>query len=98
HADGIDDVLQDAAQLAIAFIVHRLQVDLVAIGPGPDVVQHFGRGVAVRDERGLQTGGPGRLEYIDRPFGGDQRLDVRRAHHTRTLTTDESDTHVGTDV
>src|SRR5438046_5626175 len=30
-------------------IVHRLEVDLITIRPRPDVVEHLGRRVAVRD-------------------------------------------------
>ena len=95
HADRVDDVLKHAAQLAIPLIVHRLEIDLVAIGPWPNVVEHFGRGVAVRNECGFQTGGSRGLEHIDCPFGGDQRFVVRRAHHARALALGQRDERGG---
>ena len=98
QADGVDDVLEHAAQLAIPRIIHRLEIDLVAIGPRPDVVEHLGRGVAVRDEGGLETRGPRDLEHIDRPFGGDQRLVIRRAHQARAVAQGEGDECVGRHV
>src|SRR2546427_2354623 len=44
-------VLQHAAQLAVAAIFHRFEVDLVTVGPGADVVEHLGGRVAVRDRK-----------------------------------------------
>src|SRR2546430_13215738 len=51
HPDRVEDVLQHTTELAVAFVVHRLEVDLVTVGPRPDVVEDFGRGVPVGDER-----------------------------------------------
>src|SRR3989449_4009918 len=55
HPDRVEYMLQHAAQLAITPIVHRLEVDLITIRPRPDVVEHLGRRVAVRDEGGLEA-------------------------------------------
>ena len=98
HADRIEDVRQDATQLPVAFVVHRLEIDLVAIGPAADVIEDLGRGVAVGDERRLQTGRSRGFEHVDRPLGRDQRLIVRGSHHARALAHREAHELVGSDV
>ena len=85
HADSVEHVLQHTAELTVAPIIHRLEVDLVAVGPRADEVQDLRGRVAVGDERGLEPLRPGRLEHLDRPFGGDERLVVRRAHQSGSL-------------
>src|SRR5207237_4841732 len=78
HPDRVEDVLQHTTELAVAFVVHRLEVDLVTVGPRPDVVEDFGRGVPVGDERRLEPVCAGDLEDVHRPVGGNQRPIVRR--------------------
>src|SRR2546422_795003 len=91
-------VLQHATQLAVAFIVHRLEVDLVAVGPRADVVEDLGGGVAVRDERRLQPLGPGHLEDVHRPLGRDERLVVGGADELRPLPERQAHQRVRSDV
>ena len=83
HADAVGDVLQRAAERAVALVVEALQVNLVGDDPRAQEIQHLGCGVAVRDEGAGQPGFPGLLEDGDRPFGGDERLVVARHHQPR---------------
>src|SRR2546421_944726 len=98
HADRVQDVLQYAAELAVAPVIHRLEVDLVAVGPGTDVVEHFGRGVAVRDKRRLEAARVRRLEHVHGPFGGDERLVVRRPDQLGALAERQPHQAVGRHV
>src|SRR5262249_34410117 len=61
---------------AVVGVVEAFEIDLVGDDPGPQEVEHFGRGVAVGDEGAGEPGGAGLAENGDGPFGGDQRLVV----------------------
>src|SRR6185503_7373946 len=58
HLYRFENVVDDAAELAIVLVVHRLQIDLVTISPGSQVIEHLRGGVTVRDECGSKAGGP----------------------------------------
>ncbi len=79
-ADGIEHVLQDPAQAAVLFILHRLQVDLIAAQVGAQVLQHFWGSVAVGDVDAFHPCLHGLAEDGHGPFAGDERLVVRRSH------------------
>ena len=78
--DGVEDWLETAAKLAIVASVEALEIDLVEIDPGAQVVQHLRRPVAVGHVAGNETGGLRFLEHRHRPLARDQRL-VVSAHH-----------------
>src|SRR5437016_4805634 len=79
-------------------IFHRLEVDLVTVGPGADVVEHLGGRVAVGNERGFQAMTLRHLEHVERPLGGDERLVVRRPDELRSLPQRQTNQIVGSDV
>ena len=74
--DRVEHVRQHPAELAVMPVVHRLEVDLVAVGERPDEVEGLGRGVAVGDEPRQEASRAGEREDLDRPFGRDERLVV----------------------
>ena len=63
-------------------VVHGLQVHLVEVDPGTDVVEHLRRPVAVGDVGRVEVSPLGFAEDRDGPFGGDERL-VVGGHHGR---------------
>ena len=83
HADALSDVLQGAAQCAVALVVEALEVNLVGDNPGAQEIEHLGRGVAVRDEGAVEARFPGFAEDGHGPFGGDERLVVARHDQAR---------------
>ena len=93
-----DAQLTRAAELAVVAVAEALQVDLVQRDEGADVVEHLGRGIAIGDEGRLESRRPGDLEHVHRPFGGNQRLVVRRSHHPSALSLRQCDERVGRHV
>src|SRR5262249_7713628 len=81
HLHGLENVVNHSSQLPIVTVAHRLQIDLVTVGPGPKIVQHLWRGVPIRDERSAKTSGPRLLKNLYRPFRGDQRFVIARTYH-----------------
>src|SRR5207253_6280280 len=49
HLDPVYDVLELAAQGTVVLVAKGLEVDLVEIGEGADVLEDFPRGIAIRD-------------------------------------------------
>ena len=76
--DGVEDVLQRAAELAVAAVAERLEIDLVEADVRPDVLQDLVGAVAVADVGADEPGRDGLLEDGDGPLRGDQRLVVGR--------------------
>ena len=74
--DGVENRLQPPAELAIVAVVEALQVDFVGIDPGPQILEHARRAVAVRNESRHQAGRARFLENRDGPLARDQRLVV----------------------
>ena len=70
--------VQGAAEIAIRTIAEPLQVDLVERHPGPQVFEHLGRGVPVRDVGADEAGCLCLLEDRDPPLAGDEGLVVGR--------------------
>ena len=85
RADGVEDRLEPAAELAIAAIVEALEVDLVEIDVRPEVLEHLRRAVAVRHEPGHQARRARLLEDGDGPLGRDERLVVGADDDPRAL-------------
>jgi hypothetical protein len=52
-ADGVEDRLQASAEFAIVAIIEALEVHLVEIDPGMEILEHLRRAVAVRNKRGV---------------------------------------------
>ena len=50
-ADGVEDRLQASAELPIVMIVEALEVNLVEIDPGMDILEHLRSPVAIRNKR-----------------------------------------------
>src|SRR5207244_12335932 len=75
-ADGFEDRPDAAAQLVVMTIVEALEVDLVEVNPGPQVFEHMGRAIAIRDKSGKQAGGFRLFEYGYGPLAGDEWLIV----------------------
>ena len=67
----LQDVVHFPAQLAVIAVRHGLEVDLVGIRPGADVLEHLLGGVAVGDKRRAEPRFASWLEDVDRPLGGD---------------------------
>src|SRR5688500_19673358 len=38
HADGVQNIVNHSTKLPVAFVVHRLQINIVAISPWTDVI------------------------------------------------------------
>ena len=72
-------------------IIETLKVDFVEIHPGTDELQHFGRGVAVRNEPSHEPGRFGLPEDIDGPIGRDERLVIGADDAPGTLTLRQGD-------
>ena len=80
-ADGVEDRLQASAELAIVAIVEALEVHLVEIDPGMEILEHLRSSVAIRNKRGQQARLAGLAENRNRPFAGDQRLVIGADHN-----------------
>src|SRR2546430_6083522 len=76
HPNAVHDVLELAAQGTVVLVAEGLEVDLVEIGEGADVLEDFPRGIAIRDVRRHESTRPRFLEHLNRPLGGDQWLVV----------------------
>src|SRR5687768_18398682 len=76
HADGVQNIVNHSTKLPVAFVVHRLQINLVAISPWTKVIEDLRRRVAVRNERCAKSFRPRFLKYFNRPLRSDQRLVV----------------------
>ena len=74
--DRLEHCAQHAAQLPVVLVVEALQIDLVEVDPGTQVVEHLGRGVAVRDVRADEAAPLGLAEDLDGPLARDQGLVV----------------------
>jgi hypothetical protein len=72
--------------LTVVAIVEALEIDLVEIDPRPDVLEHLGRAVSVRDVTREQASRLRLFEDGDRPLARDQRLVVGADHDTRLLS------------
>ena len=79
-ADRVEDRSQAAAQFVIVAIVEGLKIHFVKVHPGPQIFEHLGRGVAVGDEAGDQTGRARLAKNRHRPFASDERLVVGADH------------------
>src|SRR5207244_9971415 len=78
-ADGFEDRPDAAAQLVVMTIVEALEVDLVEVNPGPQVFEHMGRAIAIRDKSGKQAGVFRLFEYGYGPLAGDEWLIDRKS-------------------
>src|SRR5438105_7715844 len=76
HPNAVHDVLELAAERAVILVAERLEVDLVEIWKGADVLEVVACGVAVGEVRRHEATRPRFLEYLNRPLGGDQGLVV----------------------
>src|ERR1700730_7642793 len=47
HFYSIENIADHAAELTIVFVVHRLQIDLVTVGPWTQIIEYLRSGVAV---------------------------------------------------
>src|SRR5436309_9771333 len=63
--DSVEDIFQQAAELAIVAVVEAFEIDLVKLRPRAYVVEHFRCGIAVRDISANESCGPGLLEHFD---------------------------------
>ncbi len=97
-AHGVEYVLQGATQFPVAPVAHRLQVYLVGVGPGAQVVENLGGGVTVRHARGVQTRSLRQTKNLGRPLGRYERFVVGRDDEPRPPTSRELDDRTGTDV
>ena len=57
-------------------VVKTLEINLVQVDPRSQIFQHLGRGVAIRDKAGDESGRSGFLEYRNRPLTCDERFVV----------------------
>jgi hypothetical protein len=68
--------VSSSSELTVVSIVEALEIDLVQIHPGADVVEHLAGAVAVGHIAREQPPCPGALENLDRPLARYQRLVV----------------------
>src|SRR2546425_6367961 len=75
--DRIENILEQSAELTIIPILKTLEIDLVEIHPGSDVLQDFRRTVPVRYVRRFQSLRARDFEDLDSPLAGNQRVGCR---------------------
>ncbi len=75
-ADGVEDRSQATAELPVGQLSERLEIDLIEVHDGRQVVEDLGSAVAVGHKASEQALTPGRREHRVRPLGSDQRLVV----------------------
>src|SRR6266576_1419047 len=98
HLDAVDDVLQLAAQRPVVLVAEGLEVDLVQVRPGPDVLEDLAGGVAVRDVGRRESARPRLLEDLDRPFRRDQRFVIGGGDDAGALPLRDVDQLPGRDI
>src|SRR5262249_58160811 len=81
----IKDILEQSAELPIIPILKTLEIDLVEVHPGSDVLQDFRGTVTVRYVRRFQSLRAREFEDFDSPLTGNQRFVVRAGHNARAL-------------
>src|ERR1700694_3732399 len=98
HLDAVDDVLQLAAQRPVVPVAERLEVDLVEVGPGADVLEDLSGGVAVGSVTSAKPARPRALENLDRPLGRNKGFVVRGGDHGGALSLRDVDQLLWRDV
>src|SRR6266542_4236628 len=94
----VENILKDAAELPVVLVVHGLQVNLVEVHPGTNVVEHLSRAVAVGDVSGVETAPLRLLENGDRPLGSDEGLVVSGNDGRRAAFLRQAGQSLGRDV
>src|SRR2546430_12333381 len=74
--DRLEHRAQQTAELPVVLVVEALEVDLVEVDPGAQVVEHLGRRVAVGDVGADEAARPALAEDFDGPLARDQGLVV----------------------
>src|SRR5579864_265100 len=76
EADAIENRSDASTQLVIVPVIKALEVHLVEVNPGTQILEHLRRPVPVRNKAGEKAGRFGFLENSNGPFAGNQRLVV----------------------
>ena len=85
QSNGVQNLGKFAAQRPVVFVVKSLEVHLVKINPGLDILNHLGRAVAVGNIGGIQAFLFGLFKNFHRPLAGDQRFIISACHNPRTM-------------
>src|SRR5439155_8326182 len=83
--DRIENILEQSAELTIIPILKTLEIDLVEVHPGFDVLQDFRRTVPVRYVRRVQSLRARDFEDLDSPLAANQRHIVRSGQNARAI-------------